>query len=178
MAIETEILRKFGGVNENSLCKLMNDPDNDEDEINSVNAIKHSAFYDNELLSTVLKDKQNCFTIYSSNLDSIFSKFDELEQFIDDLKIKDIAPNVLCFQECYVNENTDLNLIQLQEYTCIVKGKTCGRKGGLVMYISDKLNFKNLEFGPISDWWEAQFIEIDGEDLASPLLIANIYRPP
>ena len=58
----------------------------DEENIDNLPEITtHSHYFDDDLID-VLKTKKNCFTIFSSNIQSMNAKFSELEAFIYELK--------------------------------------------------------------------------------------------
>ena len=51
--------------------------------------------------------------------------------------------SLICFQECWHSDNDDKSHLQIDGYDCITQGKTCGNKGGLVMYINNCFNYNN-----------------------------------
>ena len=73
----------------------------------------------------------------STNIQSINSKFSELELFVEYLDSKTIKFNVICMQETWKAEGDDFSQSMLQGYNCITQGKSSSSKGGLVIYIDD-----------------------------------------
>ena len=67
--LDNEFLQHIGGINDNSLIKIL-DPD--------MEIITHSSYYDYERLCSTLQTCKNKFTIFSTNIQSINSKIDEL----------------------------------------------------------------------------------------------------
>ena len=63
-------------------------------------------------------------------------------------------------------------------YNCVIQGKTCSSKGGLMMYIHEKFNYKVKTYGNLCNNWESQIVELSGGGLSKPITICNIYRPP
>jgi prefoldin subunit 5 len=59
---------------------------NEDNESNIPEIINHSSYYDFEQLSAKLQTCKSKFTIFSSNIQSINAKIDELKLFIDSLK--------------------------------------------------------------------------------------------
>ena len=114
------------------------------------------------------------FTTFSSNIDSIHAKIAELRIFIN----IDFEFSALCFQECQISEGENLDHLQIPGYTCISKGKSVSRKGGLIIYLLEKFEYIHRDFYSNSDICEAQFIEIFGNNLNKNVILGNLYRPP
>ncbi len=57
-----------------------------DDVSNYTQIISHSSYYDFEKLSLTLQACKNKFTIFSTNIQSINAKIDELRLFIESLK--------------------------------------------------------------------------------------------
>ena len=53
-----------------------------------------------------------------------------------------------------------------------------GRKGGLITYVLENYNVKDLKMYSDSESWEGQFLEISGNGLKTKLLLSNLYVPP
>ena len=77
------------------------------------------------------------FNILSTNIQSINSKFSELELFIEYLDIIHFKFNVICMQETWKAEGDDFSQFMLPGYNCITQGKSSSSKGGLLIYIDD-----------------------------------------
>ena len=66
----------------------------------------------------------------------------EIEAFVEELSqmhFKFSLIKKLCFQDGWLSDNNDKSHLQIDGYDCITQGKTCGNKGGLVMYIKQIL---------------------------------------
>ena len=66
----------------------------------------------------------------------------EIEAFVEELSQMHFKFSLMCFQECWLSDNDDKSHLQIDGYDCITQGKTCGNKGGLVMYINNCFNYK------------------------------------
>ncbi len=121
------------------------DPDIDEDnELNCPQIISHSSYYDSEKIFIILQTCINKFTIFSTNIQSINAKIDELRLFIEHLKTYNFMFSVICIQESWLSKGSHKSLIQLDRYKCIPHGKWCSSKGGLIIHIHENLNYKLL----------------------------------
>ena len=54
--------------------------------------------------------------------------------FLQALKQSNFEFSTICLQETWLDENADLSLLQLENYTCISKGKQCSAHGGLAFH--------------------------------------------
>ena len=80
MTLDEQMLDYFGGLHSNSLRNIMN-IDNDNEFESSL--IKQSKYYDNDSFISLLKNNDTSLKILSSNIESINSKYNELELFIN-----------------------------------------------------------------------------------------------
>ena len=112
------------------------------------------------------------------NIESINAKFNELQAFIHMCNESNFELSAICIQESWLSENDDYALVQLDNYTCIVRGKKCSNKGGLKIYLHNKFNHTVLSTTFTSADFEGQFIQVKGGGLKKPITIGNIYRPP
>ena len=136
MSVDCTLLEYFGGIQKNSLNHILLGDDKTDDI--QVDVIKHSAYYDRDMLQPILKEKKNSFTILSTNIESINAKFSELEVFVHELQQHDFEFSAICIQESWLDDNCDLALYQLEGYECISQGKSCSSKGGLIIYLNTK----------------------------------------
>ena len=102
----------------------------------------------------------------------------EIEAFVEELSQMHFKFSLICFQECWLPDNDDQSRLQIDEHNFITQGKTCGNKGGLVMYINNCFNYKIIMTLNQFDHWERQFEKITGGGLSKDVIIGNIYRPP
>ena len=101
-------LNTIGGVDLNSLSKVFNvdEPDN------SVTLINHYNNFDHDSAIKLLKEHTNNFIIFSTNIASIRSKFDELTIFIDELKQNNVKFGAICLQETWLADDENNSLLQ------------------------------------------------------------------
>ena len=67
---------------------------------------------------------------------------------------------------------------RLDHNNCIYQGKSCSRKGGFVVYLKEKYDYKIRFSVNTSDTWEGLFIDVMNGGLLKTITIGNIYRPP
>ena len=161
---------------------LLNSPDrsllnlvNDEDDEHTYNLTQSLYYTDTEVFN--LLHKTNTFTVISLNCQSIASKFDELQYFIDDLTNHNCYIDVINLQETWQGNDTYYNDFTLPGYNMYFQPAICSTHGGLITYV--KTSLKSTLHSTIyehSTAWEAMFIEI--ENLNKSVIIGNIYRPP
>ncbi len=126
----------------------------------------NSPYYDFNKLSSVLRNKQNSFSIFGTNIQSINAKFTELKIFIKMFNKLKYSFSAIYVQESWLSENDDTSQIQLEGYQCIAQGKSSSCKGGLIIYINNKFNHINKMTLSKFKTWEGQFIEVKkGEHL-------------
>ena len=73
------ILRQVGGVDNNNFLNK-GFIGIEDDTGNSL--IRHSSYFDAEHFKELLKNKQNCFTVLSTNVASITSKMDDFFNYL------------------------------------------------------------------------------------------------
>ena len=166
------------GVQTNSLNSILYQESDDVDGMNQINIINHSSYYDVDTFSTLADKSKDCFTVLSTNIQSINSKFSEFELVIAELKHVDFKFSIICMQECWISENDDFLQIQLEGYTCISQGKRCSSSGGLIIYADSCYNYELLDIPNDYTGWEGQFIKISGDGISKEIIIGNIYRSP
>ncbi len=142
--LDNEFLQHICGINDNSFIRVL-DPDIDEDnELNypQIN-YSHSSYYASDKISTILQTCKNKFTVFSTNIQSINTKIDELRLYIEHLKSFNFMFSVISIQETWLSEGGDTSLIQLEGYKCIPQGKCCSSKGRLIkIYLHENFNYK------------------------------------
>lgn len=174
------ILDNYGGLEKNCLANLMNAGHSESDQNDSnkfYDLLKSSPYYDIDSFKTAFKP--NSFSIFSSNVESIYTSIDHIKILVDDLATNSLKLSVMCFQECWISENSDVNSIQITGYNCYITRQSCGRKGGLVTYVSTDLISEELKLEVNhSKIWECQGVAISGSRIQKPVLCLNVYRPP
>ena len=161
MSLDDAFLKYQGGIEKNSLIHILDSNTEEEDDTNEPNIIRHSPYYDHDKLVPTLQKNKNCFSILSTNIQAINTKYAELNIFIESLKEVDFHFSVICIQESGLAENVDTSHIQINDYECIPQGKSKRiSKGGLIIYLH-----KNFDYVPKFtlnkyNTWEAQVIQI------------------
>ena len=86
---------------------------------------------------------------------------------------------MICLQETWCLEKNGYPHMDIPGYRCASKYATCGDKGGVATYISDRLSFDIIE-SPIysSNVWENLFVRVRSPKGGDSVIIGNIYRPP
>ena len=78
MVTDDTFLKLSGGINDNCLINVLNTKGHNN-AVNEPQLIRQSSFYDHAKFALLADSNTNCFTILSTNIQSINSKFDELE---------------------------------------------------------------------------------------------------
>ena len=119
MSTEEYVLRKYGGVNNNSLNQVLNLVNNNDRDFR---IIKHSPYVtDNEFISFCIERRKH-FTILSLNIQSIPAKLDQLQILLNELGQHQFEFSAICLQETWFSDDSDLRLIQIPGYTMISQG--------------------------------------------------------
>jgi hypothetical protein len=168
----------LGGIGANIdfldlFCKNDNDPDLCSPYSNSDISCE---FYDTENFISTFSNKQN-FSIMSLNIQSLPAKFNEFEEFMQQLSSKNCNFDVICLQELWRLNNPDM--YQLENYhELIFKSRELNVQGGGVgFYIKNSVKFKILNDISIfvDKVIETFFIEIELHK--QKFIIGSVYRP-
>lgn len=170
------ILNTLGGEHQYSLNNILNSNNYDADE--EFDIIKHSPYYSESLLIDMLQERLNDFTLLSLNIQSLNSKFDELEILIENLRDNNCTFSAIVLQETWLSDNSDTSLYNLDDYNMISQGKICSNHSGLTIYLHKTFQYRHLNIVNNASDWDSQFIEIYGNALPKNIIIGNIYRPP
>jgi hypothetical protein len=173
MDLDDQILDTVGGKAVNSLSHVIDD-ENESTDI----TITHSPYVEELKLHDVFNTNDMYFTILSVNIESLHAKHEEFQLFLENLIQSDNRFDAILIQESWLDKNDDLSLLQLNGYNMISKGKTCGRKGGLTIYLDESYTYRPIDFPYTASFWENQFVEVSGNGLLKNLLLWNLYRPP
>ena len=174
--MDSVILESVGGVHRHSLPHILNvDVTNDGEELN---IIKHSPYLDQENFIKILKGKNNNFTVLSLNTQSLNAKLDQLNFLLHLLQENSCHISDICLQETWLREDSNIDVISLENYNLISQGKRCSAHGGLAIYLHENFNFKTVPSPIISEIFKGQFIRISETDTATDIILGNIYRPP
>ena len=175
MTVRSEIiLSNLGGIEHNNLVNIL------DMDTNELLEMPPSLYYEidelKKLSNTTGTNKH--FSILSMNIQSIHSKFHELEVFIETLHNIDFKFNIICLQECWLSDQTDSISIQLPGYDCIVQGRSISASGGLVTFVDKLFQHEIVLNVNMHTLWEGLILQIKGGVLPKALIIGNIYRPP
>jgi hypothetical protein len=162
-----------------NLLNLLNEDSYDEeDEAPSVFQI--SPYYNNEELKAFFCDNPHSFKLISLNCQSLNAKFNELKIYIEGCCSGHF--HAICVQETWLNDTSDLSLLQLDGYNFISKGKSASQHGGVGIYLKKHFKYKILTINSQANIWDGLFIEVDINEVGSlsskSLVIGNLYRPP
>ena len=114
-------------------------------------------------------------TFMSLNIQSLPSKFNELEELIQSFTSNDCEPDFICLQETW--RIVDPSLYALDNYELEIKSRENGQGGGVGIYIKKGISYKILkEISTFIDKViETLFIEItDGN---CKYIVGSVYRP-
>ena len=179
--LDRQILNNVGGVDKNSLLKQIDPYPEEYEENEEPVIIDHSSYHDLEDLISVLQKHKNQFSIFSTNIESINSKIDELKIFVEILYSSGVSFSAICIQEAWLKKGSDVSRYQIDGYELIPQGfsSLVSHKGGLLIYLNKKYDYTNkLKLDRYLNW-EAQFIQVKkGNILTRPLLLGNVYRRP
>ena len=172
---DNQLLRNYGGNAKNNLLKLLGESEGEPARVTDSHYIETC-----NLLPYVQKDKHK-FSVFSLNIRSIGAdgKFESLKSMLADLESKGVLFSAICLQETWLQgDPPDTSYFSLAGYNSVSLGTTCGRHGGLLIYIQDKYKFVTRDLYTPSKIWEGQFIDISGGGLEKTITLGNIYKPP
>lgn len=173
-----------GGIALENLFQNDENNFNNKDE-NEPKLFQNSPYYNQNDFNLFLNSSKSKFTIISLNCQSLNSKFDMIKTYLDIYNSNNNKISIVCLQETWLTEDSDLSLYQIPEYNLISMGKYCSEHGGLAIYIHKKYNFRQIDLEMVSEVWEGQCIEIFEDKKIknhniknNKIIICNIYRPP
>ena len=159
----------------NSLTHLLQSDDTEE-----LNVIRHSPYIsvDELLLSQI--NKQNGLSILSLNCQSLHAKFDYIKILIEKFQHNNCSLQVICLQESWFSNDTDLSLYMIPGYHLISTSHYASTHGGLVMYLNQRWDYNLKTCDTVSKFWERQIVEIIDPNvkMRKKIIVGNIYRPP
>ena len=135
MTFDEAFLSYVGGIHNNDLKTVLDIHDTDTNEPKT---IRHSSYYDYDKFNELLINKNDRFSVLSTNIQSINSKCNELEAFVEELGNNNFKFSVICLQETWKSDCDDLSVYDVHGYECIAQGKHCSNKGGLMIYVDNK----------------------------------------
>ena len=180
MANSNSFIHNTGLTEENSLVHLL-DAISPQEE-NEADIIEHSKYYDDKDFNNALQSYNSKISMLSLNCQSISAKFDKLKLFLDDVNNQNPI-SIICIQETWGHEGIQMNYFSLPNYRLINANRRLTAHGGLIIYIHNDFEFKELnEEFPIthtSNSFESLFVEVWRKNYSNQkYVIGNIYRLP
>ena len=133
-----DVLNPYGGTQVNNLINILRSNDD-----NDIATLKFSPYMDLNTVKSYLQNNRNNFTVFTLNVQSLNSKFSEIQSLISDLSKDNLLFDAICFQETWLHTNDDVGIFHLPAYNIIHKGKICCGHGGLVIYLNNRYNNNN-----------------------------------
>ena len=163
-----------------NLIKLLNEG-NDDAEDDAPSLLQLSPYYANKRLRNYVNKIVDSYKLISLNCQSLNSKYEEINIFFKEFCSCDF--HAICLQETWLTDQSDVQLLQLNGYKLISKGKSSSEHGGVAIYLKTFLKYTVLSIDSKSNLWDGLFLEILIEDSCIPhirksLIVGNIYRPP
>ena len=168
------ILNNRGGFDRNNLLNLLKDLDNYEE---MVSICSESPYIEMEHVSAYMEKFKKHFTVLDINIQSINAKFDSFITFLNDLSDSNIYFSAICIQETWL-KSLNITCFKIPHYNMFTLQPTCTSHGGLIIYVHEKFQVKELDLYKESTLWEGIFLELSGGGLSKKLNLCNIYRPP
>ena len=109
MTFDENVLSYIGGIRNNDLNNILETNDSNDE----LQTTRRSSYYDLDNFDKLTRKTNKCFSILSTNIQSLNSKFSELEAFVDDLSKTNFKFSVICLQETWLTDNDDLCLFSL-----------------------------------------------------------------
>ena len=160
-----------------SLTHLLDRNDNDDNEETPV--LQHSPYYsDNQFIDIISKDTG--LSILDMNICNAFTKFDELEIFIQRVNVGNPV-SIICLNECWLSDQSDVSILHLPNYNMFYQvGKCPGHSHcGLITYVHDSSKSEKVHIDQITTGWEHLTVEVShNTQNAKKYIISYIYRPP
>ena len=165
-----------------SLIDLVEDELVHDAEDNSPDILRQSLYYNNDDFIQLLKGKSNVMKILSLNCQSLNAKIDEIRLFLDILNENSCHIEILCLQETWLSDSSDVSHLQIEGYNLISRGKSCSAHGGVAIFVSENFDYNVLPIHSYSNSWDGLFLEITWKNTNSmnnkTLIVGSVYRPP
>ena len=149
---------------------------------NESDLIEQSKYYDDHEFKSVLQKLNSKISILSLNCQSINAKFDKIKIFLDGINDMN-SLSIICIQETWSQDDIDMTVFNLPNYTMLCANRRISAHGGLIIYVHDDFAFKELNATlPIthtSMLFESLIIEVRRKSYEfQKYTIGNIYRLP
>ena len=141
-----------------SLTHLLDRKDDDDNEEKPI--IQHSPYYsENQFIDIISKDTG--LSILDMNICNAFTKFDELELFIQRVNVSNPV-SIICLNECWLSDQSDVSMLHLPNYNMFYQvGKCPGHSHcGLITYVHDTFKSEEINIDQITTGWEQLTVEI------------------
>ena len=145
---------------------------------NYTHGAKCDYYLEDQFILKVVEQKNcNRLSFFHLNVKSIPKHFDELEMYINSLKLEF---TMIALTETWLNQSKQ-DLYNMPKYNCINRFRKQRRGGGVSLYIKNDIKFINR---PDLEYFDAEmeslFIEIDKNvfNLSSNVVVGVIYRMP
>ena len=131
--LESELLSEMGGQARNNLNQILG---NDQLENDDIHFLTESTYVDIDSLENYIKANRDGFTVFSVNIQSINSKYDELVTLVEHFaESYNFHFSAICLQECWLPANFDKEQFKIGDYELYVGENMCTKSGGLLTYI-------------------------------------------
>ena len=140
------------------------------------NNILNCSYYDLSDLNKINTKDNKYFSLFHLNISSLPYHFEEIEELLDQMKIK---PEIIGISESRIYKDKEpLTNICLKNYN-IEQTKTESSKGGTLLYISESLNYKKRNDLKIykTKELESTFVEIINKK-GKNTIVGCIYKHP
>jgi hypothetical protein len=141
---------------------------------------QHSPYYEDEGFMEILSNKSSIISIMSLNCQSINSKFDQINLYMNKYTAENRQISILCLQETWLTAGYDLLPFHIEGYNLISTGKSCSAHGGVAIYLKEDFKYKVIKHNT-SEIWDGLFLEISfvtNLHETKKIIVGNIYRPP
>lgn len=155
---------------------------NFNDECETPTLLSHSPYFENDNFIKLMQEKSHTFNILSLNCQSINAKFNELKMYLDLYSRSNLSISAICLQETWLSGDSDLSLLEVENYNFISKAKHCSAHGGVAIYLHKSFNYAVLPLDN-SEFWDGLFVEVTANGSNSlankkKVVLGNVYRPP
>ena len=137
---------------------------------------QNSPYCDLDKFTEYFKHNNRYFSVFSLNTQGLSTSFNELLSLVKILENQQTKIDVLCFQECRVQESLSATY-QIPGYQMFCTSPTVSGAGGLITYVSDEFSCAAIHIvNDHTNLWEHLFVEISGGDLSKKIILGNTYR--
>ena len=163
-----------------SLVDLVEDDVNHDAENNVPSLLQQSQYYNHDSFVQLLQSKENVLKLISLNCQSLNAKIDNIQILIESIRESTTDVDILCLQETWLDDSSDVSHLQIEGYCLISKSKSCSAHGGVAIYLKEMFDYTVLDIHSDSNSWDGLFLEISKRNVthSKKVVVGNIYRPP